>query len=374
MSKVVLLVSFFLAMELGAVQAQTLKRDFARCVQAQLNELEHNVGRVDGFPGKATLRGYNSLRAEEGFEILPEKFDTHTLIFTCRYLGDKNRELKKFWPAWKRSFTVVTGQGVPDGIITYVQRSIPFVQKRFSAFNMQYSASVNIHIFNDKASGRTFYLDDTVGKNDVATQNFETLYTFHCSNESIGGWSENNNVFICLNYEENDGEIHSDLAAFQKSAFADHQFRFQEVMTSEMFHVSQRELLGAFILEDADITRLEDEKTLEPAWLYEGLAQYFEFRFGGINKQEKDYYAELKNKLKADVSKLRNHEVVSLDMSRLLKAAEIGDVAAFTLQDGRDLKSFYAYFNNRRLGTPWRQAFEEAFGQSVETFYADFAK
>ena len=289
-----ILISFvFLIAASFSAQAQNLKKDFAKCVQNQLNALGQKVGRADGVPGRATLRGYNALRAQEGYENLPEELDTQAIFFTCRYLGDQEAELKKFWPAWKRSFTIVTGQKVPPGIATYIQQSMPTIHRRFAAFNMQYASSVNLNVFRDEAAGKGFYLNGAVGETEIAAANFEALHRFHCSNGSVGGWSENNNIYICLNYAENDTNILSDLAAFQQSAFVEHQFKFQEVITGEMFHVSQRELLSAFVLEEADVARLAEEKTLEPFWLYEGAAQYFEFRFGGLNKPEADYYAEL---------------------------------------------------------------------------------
>jgi len=373
MLRIVLSFLLLIVSSLGGAQAQTIKKDFARCVQGQLNALGQKAGRVDGLLGRATARAYNRLRAEEGFESIPEKFDTHSMIFSCRYIGEKDAELKKFWPAWKRSYTIKTGAIVPGGIIKYIEQSIPVIHRRFAAFNMQYASSVNLHIFHDRQTGQGFYASNSVVKEEETASNFEALYTFNCSNDSIGGWSENNDIYICLNYEEDSGNIHSDLAAFLQSSFDDHQFRFQEVMTGEMFNVSQRELLGAFVLEAKDIKKLQERKALEPAWINEGVAQYFELRFGGAGKEESVYYSDLATKLNIDRRRLHEYEAISLDLSVLSKGADLGDLAAFKLQDRRGLKQFHIYFKNVGLGVPWKQAFEQAFGVSIEKFYADYA-
>ncbi len=142
------------------------------------------------------------------------------------------------------------------------------------------------------------------------------------------------------------------------------------VAAHELFHVLQMELIGPELTRAIYTTPPNQERREGPSWLIEGSADYVSWKV-----------LEAAGLVSLDDFLGRSDPGATFDLRQIetylgfIAAHEDGIIVpleAIDLVSLSDLSAILRFYVALGEGSPWRTAFHRAFGQSVESFYAEF--
>jgi len=142
------------------------------------------------------------------------------------------------------------------------------------------------------------------------------------------------------------------------------------VAAHEFFHVLQMEMIGLELTRAIYTTPPNQERREGPSWLIEGSADYVSWKVleaAGLVSLD-DFLGRSDPSATFDLRQIETylgfiaaHEDGIIVPLEAIDLVSLGDLAA--------ILRFYVALGE---GSPWRIAFHRAFGQSVESFYAEF--
>jgi len=325
----------------------------ARCVQSQLTAAGFDPGPIDGQPGRKTREALNAFQKER------KPVTEHTLDLAlgnaiCRQIGLIDPSLREFWPANEtHNYQIVFGPSVSVETRNRIKDSAAYTYKRMK------------EVFQVKLAGRDTIV---VGSNSselkaliseyAQVEHRETSRSIADACGSFRGISGRvlpGLMWICVS---DDPEVQASIEQTWLDFFVAH----------EATHLLQYQLGGAInVGHSAD-------KVLNrhgPVWLTEGVAQAFGNKVA-LNTPDWDYrivnYRRLENRF-PELSELEYERVVQSRKPEVYRAGTVGAIDLIDLYGYPAIATFYA---NLGQGAEWKEAFESAFGVSVDTFYSHY--
>ncbi|WP_217356595.1 hypothetical protein [Ruegeria atlantica] len=265
-------------------------------------------------------------------------------IVLCRELGLRNPLAKLAWPSFGNTLEIHVADTISEAEADEAVRLIKVWSQRVRSdqgIGVPFPAIV---IVGDTADS-LYPLVLQYAATNVTWEEFQRAYDGTCSTrKTTSGWAAFNHLVICL--EPGDKNL----------------IGLEPVFIHEEIHVIQFQLAGQPGGLADDETRL---KAMGPEWLLEGMAEFpalviyggievsMDFDHAGLNLRDLETYQEFNNS-PSEIS------------------GPLVNAAAATLLEGRSFRRAFEFYEALGKGQPWRDAFKQTFGLSVDEFYLEF--
>lgn len=347
--RTMLFVSCLLVIASGAVADP-----FVRCVQKQLTALSVDVGSIDGLMGRKTRNGIEDLKQREesiaGFPPLSKE----NASFWCRETANRFG-LKSHWPSQEIPLEIITQDTVSEGKTRLIARTAKaaylFLQ---DSLDMDVPDTITIIASTDMphVTEKLFDVLDGIDTRSAIRRQMQRQCKVkgHISAVSYGGA-----VALCP-YEH--------LGDTGKWTENDNQW-LKRILVHEMAHEFATQYIGNYRKSGVAFRDIQRG----PKWLFEGSAIALELSFAvpGLSMAQQAKWFEARMKFSGQ--KLRT--LSPYDATRDGNFQMYAGYAGVSLASEFGLSAFGIFWANiPRVG--WEDAFEIAFGQTVEGFYDNF--
>lgn len=347
-----LIASFILCLLLPQTVA-ALPSGGIRCVQAQLNASGFDSGPEDGVLGPLTHAAFSRFEAEKG-EITTRDLDPGLADAACRKLGLDNPELREYWDTKSGLTKVISGDSISPEFQTALQLSLTKTEQAIGDVLQQDLAGQDLVIVSENpAELNSLYQQYAPQK----IRNFKDRNSKLCaSKQNFQGRSDPGIMVIC---KAPDAAIGSGIS----QAWLDF------VIAQGSMDLARFQLSGAIDKTKSGVPASERLSFEGPIWLSLGVAQAFgssvargtpDWKFRSVK------YKQLENTF-PNLEDLEQNKALRANAATVYRA---GAVAAVDLVDIAGYPAIMKFYEQMGLGTTWKFAFQDAFGMTVEDFYA----
>ncbi len=328
------------------------------CVQEQMAAVGYDPGAVDGYPGRQTRAAISRFSAGQikADLTLPVLTDDNGSVL-CRLIGLADPRLQAHWPAQTDPIRILAGPGVAanyEGAVFAMARET--LRRFILDYDLQLAMPVRIVISEGEAEFIRMMRDNSGGNLRDLTDNA----SYHCNTRSgVSGVTYGDLIGICLLPGQELGRG-VNLAALNT------------VVAHEIVHSAQRQLAGR-PPRTGNFQHFVDHRG--PLWLTEGSATMIAEEIVTPGAMSFGYVGHLEEELLGygwpDLAEfeLRPNGEQQTRQLYVGGAVAIGGVLSPTAED---LGRVFGYYEAIGLGSDWRIAFAEQFGQTPAEFYTGF--
>ena len=325
------------------------------CVHDQLQLLGYDPGARDGRIDHHMIGAYAVLQNHRGADRLPVDLNYSKAVVICRLLGLEVDDLTVQWPSELDPYSLYTTSAFSNAWVRLFEDAASNAAWHLlERYNLVLSDSYTLIAVNSAVAGSLL-----AGREDgVILGPFEIAraYNAFCPPEVwVNGFAYNRVIVLCFR------DLTSAPDAWDKRVI-------NEIMLHEIFHIAQNQLTGFF-----DISDEETGRALQgPAWLAEGSAEFFAVSSSLEPLDIADYFKGQRAVLGRPTRTLGAYEMRDTRQNDLKRLYPQGLYAAYILAREHGDTTLVEFYDLIGRGTPWKAAFEQAFNQSVEVFYAEF--
>lgn len=319
------------------------------CVQAGLNSLGYPAGVVDGAMGGKTRAAAAEFAAMQ--DAAWPDLTAETVTDWCARLTAALADGSARPPSGLAAFRF--GPDVDSSVAIETRKGIEDIDAYFrEVFGAALQQPGVIYVSSDAAWMADSYLRQTgLGPNYRRGK----LENFEACNGGEAGYGF---LFMCAK-----SDVFSD-DWFNAGSLAQRTFG----LAHEYFHMLQFE--RAY---DDAASCCESRERLGPQWLVEGAAEYVAFRILADSKRlnlEREIAWHTQQAGKVDLSLAEMHTRDGYYSDPLASSA--GMIAAHMLAESAGLGALGQFYTELGTGQPWSDAFEAAFGETLEAFQARY--
>jgi hypothetical protein len=143
----------------------------------------------------------------------------------------------------------------------------------------------------------------------------------------------------------------------------------QKILAHELFHVVQAQL-G---MPDERTVPIDQPRRGGPNWLIEGSAEYIGYRVAGDLGLQAYATSLAHEKSVASSVATPLDQLMTIQQSQFTSFYELSEVAVDHLVAETSISALVDYFRELGAGKSWQDAFQGAFGRTIDAFDADFA-
>ena len=324
-----------------------------RCVQDQLNASGFDAGVADGQIGGRTRAALATFSAETGFRA-GRAFEKGTAVAFCRQIGLAQPELKAFWPSRTATLEVVAEPGISPAILAIITSRSPKIHaEAASRLGLELAGADRVVVGTSASSLRRMISEQI----DYRILDLDQDLQEDCaSSRNLSGGTAPGIVWVCGNPE---ARLASGIEYDWLEFFLAH----------EILHLIQFQVSGTVEPNASTGEALRDEG---PVWLQEGLAQVFANTVA-TDATEAEYRDIMESRFEGsalpDLSGLEDRPALARDQNTVYRAGAIG-ASDLVIEHG--YLPFGQFYESLGEGSPWDQAFDQAFGVPPDVFYQSY--
>ena len=319
------------------------------CVQAGLNGLGYPAGVVDGAWGGKPAAAADEFAARQ--DVAWPDLTTETVADWCARLTAALVDGSARPPSDLAAFRF--GPDIDSSVAIETRKAIEDIDIYFrEVFGTALQQPGTIYVSSDATWMADAYLRQTgLGQNYRRGK----LENFEACNGGEAGYGF---LFMCAKSDVFSGDW------FNAGSLAQRTFG----LAHEYFHILQFE--RAY---DDAASCCESRERLGPQWLVEGAAEYVAFRILADSKRlnlqrEIDWHTRQAGKTGLPLAEMHARDGFYSEPL----ASSAGMIAAHMLAESAGLGALGQFYTELGTGQPWSEAFEAAFGETLEAFEARY--
>lgn len=324
------------------------------CVQNQLNALGYDTGKPDGLLGRKTRLAMAEYEKQNG-KLTRRRLDVDHAVIYCRQLGQRNSDLKAFWPSRQSQFEFIFGDSVSHKFRVDVSKAL---LKDFSTLKTEFGLEVPLTITVVVASSAEETMRLVSKHYTLELADFQKKASEICSTKNgFSAAAPPMMIVICRNGTM---EVDQNIARWW----------FENTLAHELFHQIQYELAGWKNLAAGFNAVLESNG---PVWMSEGTAEIIGVRTSDhwTEPAFRKYSWEFLGATAPNLALLEREDAFGRYRRQIYVG---GRLSVYRLIDAHGLKSIISFYENLGLAGSWKVAFRRTFGLSVKEFYAQIRK
>ncbi len=332
--------------------------EYVSCVQKQLKALGFFPEPADGELHPLTTQALTLFRQKAGSELFAQPdLNERTALTWCRVIGASEEQAAALMPSQKGPVILVDeseGDALLNAVTTAYKTAATYFRTRH---NIRLASRIDIAASSDPEK-LTAFLTKLRRARKESVKDLSVPVANQCrSLERVKAAALSNQIIFCLKNQ----------AAFDQVIASEIQTDLNQTMIHEYTHHIQRELANAK-LRSRPLGGMR--RYLGPNWMVEGGAEYFTSQFQSPNRGREEMLAYLKSEVASTnkrLGELRPHRSVSTSDDYALAL-----FATYVLAKRFGDESLLVYWREVGKGYPWEQAFEAAFGMTLESFESRF--